>query len=74
MNFQLGSKWKQVAMRAWSMRLMTLAAVLQGAEIAWPFIGDAYPINPVVNASVTLGLVASAFMARLIVQKDLPHG
>ncbi|WP_081455273.1 DUF7940 domain-containing protein [Roseibium aggregatum] len=37
---KLVSDWRAVLQRAWSVRLMLLAALLSGAEVALPFLGD----------------------------------
>jgi hypothetical protein len=70
--------WTDVLRRAWSVRLMILAAVLSGAEVALPLI-DGLAIVPggvppglfAVASAIT---TAVAFVARLVAQKNLPEG
>jgi hypothetical protein len=61
--------WKRVLRKAWSLRLMLLAAVLSGVEVVLPFFTAAVP--PGVFAAVSFVVVAAAFMARLTVQKSM---
>ena len=66
------SNWKAVLCRAWSIRLMILAALLSGAEVALPFLGDF--IAPGCLALLSALASAGAFIARILVQKDLKDG
>jgi Kef-type K+ transport system membrane component KefB len=61
--------WKRVVRRAWSFRLMLLAAALSGAEIALPLIGERFPQG--VLAGLSFVVTAAALIARLMVQ--VPH-
>jgi hypothetical protein len=66
---KLADDWKDVLRKAWSIRLMILAGVLSGVEIALPLFADALPRGTFAALS---GLsVAAAFVARLVAQKDL---
>ncbi|MDF1606944.1 hypothetical protein PZ897_02005 [Hoeflea sp. YIM 152468] len=62
--------WRRVLRRAWSVRLMILAAVLSGAEVALPFLDGLLEIAPGVFAALSALTTAAAFAARLIAQKD----
>ena len=61
--------WKQILKKAWSVRLMLLAGILSGVEIALPLFADALPRGTFAALS---GLsVAAAFVARLMAQKGI---
>ena len=61
--------WKRLLRKAWSLRLMLLAAVLSGVEVALPFFSSAVP--PGMFAAASFVVVAAAFVARLTAQKSL---
>lgn len=61
--------WRDVLKKAWSLRLMFLAALLSGLEVALPFFSDAVPDR--LFALLSFFTVAGAFAARLIAQKGL---
>jgi hypothetical protein len=63
--------WRKVMRKAWSLRLMLLAAVLSGVEIVLPLFADGIPRG----AFAALSIVATggAYIARFIVQKEF-HG
>lgn len=65
----LVANWRAVLRKAWSLRLMLLAAVLSAAEVALPFFVDAVPRGAF--AAISALTVGAAFVARLIAQKDL---
>lgn len=61
--------WRDVLKKAWSMRLMVLAAILSGAEIVLPLFYEAIPRGSF--AVLSFCTVAGAFIARLVAQKGL---
>lgn len=61
--------WRDILRKAWSMRLMLLAAILSGVEVALPFFSDALPRGTF--AALSAVTVALAFVARLIAQRGL---
>jgi polyferredoxin len=61
--------WREILRRAWSIRLMLLAALLSGFEVALPFFMDSMPRG--IFAGLSFLVVASAFVARLVAQKGL---
>jgi hypothetical protein len=63
--------WRDVLRKAWSIRLMLLAALLSGAEVALPLLDGVLPIPPGIFAALTFVTVGAAFIARLVVQKGL---
>ena len=66
---QVGSTWRQVLRKAWSVRLSALAVVFMAAEIAMPMLAPAMPPY----LFVLLALVASlgSIWARVLVQKNM---
>ena len=64
--------WKKILKRAWSVRLIVLAAVLSGVEVVLPFLGDFIPQGTF--AALSFLTVAGAFIARILAQKDFPDG
>ena len=69
MNLRLSEDWKNILKRAWSVRLMALAALLSGAEVMLPFFADELPRG--VFAGFSALTVSAAFVARVLAQKDL---
>lgn len=69
-GLQLGSAWKTVVRRAWSVRLIVLAAMLTGIEILLP-LQPWISIPPGVFAILSFLVTVAAFVARLVVQKDV---
>ncbi len=63
------ANWRRVLRRAWSVRLMLLAGLLSGLEVALPFLGDALSIPPGRFAMWSGLTVTAAFVARLLAQK-----
>lgn len=66
---RLADDWKVILRRAWSVRLMLLAALLSGAEFALPYFGDKVP--PGVFAALGFVVTGAALVARFIAQKGL---
>ena len=66
---QVGSTWRDVLRKAWSVRLSALAVVFMAAEIAMPMLAPAMPPY----LFVLLALVASlgSIWARVLVQKNM---
>ena len=65
--------WRAVLRYAWSVRLMILAALLSGLEVALPLIDGLLPIHPGIFAALSFVTVVAAFIARIVVQKDISH-
>lgn len=65
---KLITNWQQIIKKAWSVRLLVVAAALSGAEVALPFFADSFPRGPF--AALSFLAVASAFVARLVAQKE----
>lgn len=64
-------EWRRVLHKAWSARLMILAALLSGAEIILPLFNESMPQG--LFAALSFLAVAGAFVARIVVQEKL-HG
>ena len=68
----LVSDWKVIALKAWSMRLILLAGLLSGLEVAMPAIADFFePLDLIPQGTFALlaALVsAGAGVARIVAQ------
>ena len=66
---EVGTTWRDVLRKAWSVRLSALAAVFMAAEIALPMLSTRVPPY----LFVLLALVASigSIWARVLVQKTM---
>ncbi|PRD42191.1 hypothetical protein C5748_17145 [Phyllobacterium phragmitis] len=67
----LVKNWRDVLRRAYSIRLMIIAAILSGVEVALPLLDGLLPIPPGVFAALSGLTVAAAFVARVCAQKGL---
>jgi hypothetical protein len=63
--------WRAVLRRAWSVRLMIVAAVLSGAEIALPLLDGLLPVPRGAFAALSAFATGGAFVARLIAQRNM---
>ena len=61
--------WKRVAKKAWSLRLMAVAAFFAGCEAILPFVDDVLAPRPL--AIVAFVVVVGAMITRLMVQKGM---
>jgi hypothetical protein len=61
--------WHWAVNHAWSMRLIMLAFVLSGAEVALPLFTDTTNIPRPLFASILAVVTGGAFVARLFAQK-----
>lgn len=60
--------WKLLVRKAWSLRLLALAAVLSGLEAIAPFAAPW--LGQRTFAVLMFSIVAAAFIARLLAQKE----
>ena len=67
----LAHNWKDILRRAWSVRLMLIAALLSGIEVSFQLWGGGSIIPPGVFAALSGLFTAAAFVARLIAQKGI---
>ena len=63
--------WRAVLKHAWSVRLLLIAAVLSGLEVALPLLDGVLPIPPLAFAALSGVSVCGAFIARFVVQEKL---
>ena len=61
--------WKRIAKKAWSVRLMVVAAFFTGCEAILPFVDDVLAPRPL--AIVAFVGVVGALITRLMVQKGM---
>lgn len=66
---KLYDNWRDILRKAWSIRLMVIAAILSGIEVILPFFNESIPKN--VFAALSFTFVAAAFIARLVAQRDV---
>ena len=66
----LVQNWRAVIRRAWSVRLIVIAGLLSATEFVLPFIG-ALPIRDGTFAALSFAITFAAFVARLLVQRDI---
>lgn len=69
--FTLVPDWKAILRHAWSVRLMIVAALLSGLEVALPLLQSFLPIRPGIFALLSGLVVAGAFVARIVAQKRI---
>lgn len=67
----LVANWRRVLRHAWSVRLMLLAALLSGAEIALPLLQGVLPVPPLTFAALSGLTTAAALIARFIAQETV---
>lgn len=70
-RWTLVSNWKRVLKHAWSIRLIIVAGVLSGAEIALPLLDGLLPVPKGVFAGLSFAATAGAFVARLVAQESV---
>ena len=68
---KLLSNWRAVLRHAWSVRLMILAALFSGAEIAWPFLEGFVPVPRATFGVISGLLTMAALIARFVAQKPI---
>ncbi len=68
-KLKLGTDWKLVLRRAWSVRLLAVAIVLSAVEVVMPFADGWLPRGWL--ALATLAVTVAALVARVIAQRDL---
>lgn len=67
----LVKNWRAVLSRAWSVRLMLLAAFLSGLEVAMPLLDGYVDIPPRLFAILSGLTVSAAFIARIVAQRNI---
>jgi hypothetical protein len=66
---RLRKNWRTILRKAWTIRILILAGLLTALEVILPHFSEAIP--HAVFASVNGMLVGSAFVARLMAQKEI---
>ena len=71
---QLVPNWADVMKRAWSVRFMLLAVVLDAIAGALPNLNETMGLPDWTFAALSAGVTSLALVARHVAQKDLPGG
>lgn len=71
---KLISNWRAVLKHAWSVRLLLLAGILSGLEVALPLLDGILPVPPTTFAVLSGLCVCMAFIARLVAQDRVSGG
>jgi len=64
----------RVLRKAWSIRLMIVAGILSGVEVALPFLEGWLPVPTGTFAALSGITTAFAFYARIVAQKGITDG
>ena len=67
MREKLNSDWKRILKEAWSVRLIVIAALLSGLEVALPWMFDSLPIPVGAFAAISFVVTAAALVARIMI-------
>lgn len=71
---KLIANWREVLRYAWSIRLMLIAGLLSGLEVALPLFHEAFPLDRGVFAFLSMAFTAAAFVSRLVAQRNTQEG
>jgi membrane protein DedA with SNARE-associated domain len=71
MRLALHKDCRRILRRAWSVRLMLVAAVLSGTEVVLPFLQGFLTMPPGIFAAFSAMATAGAFLARITAQKNM---
>lgn len=63
--------WLNVLKKAWSVRLLILAGLMSGVEVALNLFADDPPIQQGLFAALSALATAAAFVARLVAQEAI---
>jgi len=66
---KLVSDWKRVLRHAWSIRLIIIAGLFSGVEIAMPYLEASFP--PGIFAGLSALATGGAFVSRIVAQKGM---
>lgn len=70
---QLHPYWQTILKRAWSVRLIVLAAALSGMEAILNVTPDLVPLPASLLALLVFFVTSAALIARIIVQTGVPR-
>lgn len=62
--------WRKLIRYAWSIRLLGIAGIFSGFEVALPFLQNVLPVPLGVFAGLSALATGGAFVARLLAQKQ----
>ena len=72
MNLRFYDNWRTILRRAWSLKFMAIAAILTGCEAVVMVTGiDWIPLPHGARLGLLFVVIAAAFVARLVAQKDV---
>lgn len=71
MRFALVWNWRQILRYAWSIRLLLVAGLLSGAEVALPLLQSVLPVPAGAFAALSFVATAGAFVSRLVAQETV---
>ncbi len=60
--------WRRVLRYAWSVRILALAAIFSGLEVALPFVDAQLPISDRARALVYFVITVTALILRFVAQ------
>ena len=70
-QLELIPEWQRVIRRAWSIRLIVIAGILSGCEVALPIIDQVVSIPRGVFAALSGLVTCGAFVSRFVAQENL---
>lgn len=70
-DVQLIDDWQRVARKAWSFRLIALAGMLSGCEVALPYFVADMPMR--LFAALSFAVTVAALVARLVAQRSMQN-
>lgn len=68
---QLLADWKTVLRKAWSVRLLLVAAALSAIEVGLTFVREFLPVPPGWFAVASIAITFAALYARLVAQNSM---
>jgi hypothetical protein len=67
----LAPRWKQILLRAHSIRAMAAVVVLEGLNVAWPYVQGYIPVSELTLGLIAMALSMAAIYFRLSYQPGL---
>lgn len=71
---KLDNDWKRIVRKAWSVKLMLLAALLSAGEVAVPLLEGVLDMPRGIFAAISGFLTFAALIARLLAQRSMDDG
>ena len=66
---KLHDEWRTIVKKAWSFRLLILAACLSGLEVIMPYLAEKFPVG--VFATISFFVTMAAMIARVVAQPNM---